>query len=148
MKRTIDELKIDFCKRLTENISDSKDKQTIKESLCFLYANKFANGYKVVYIYISDIDDNEGQFNVEYNISYSNGEEHDGYCFLDMKEVLKAYSFCDFGSLKNYYFNKYNNDRQVWEKIVEELKQKNLNPIVDENELSTFDDGSFIMSNL
>lgn len=146
MKRTIEDLKNDFCKRLTENISDSKDKQTIKESLCFLYANEFANGYKVVYIYISDIDDNEGQFNVEYNISYSNGEEHDGYCFLDMKEVLKAYSFSDFGSLKNYYFNKYNNDRQVWEKIVEELRQKNIKPIVDENELSTFDDGSFILS--
>ena len=65
-----------------------------------------------------------------------------------MKEVLKAYSFSDFESLKNYYYKKYNNDRQVWKKIVEELRQKNLNPTVDENELSTFDDGSFIMSNL
>lgn len=148
MKRTIEDLKNDFCKRLTENTSDSKDKQTIKESLCFLYANEFANGCKVVYIYISDIDDNEVQFNVEYNLSYSIGEEHDGYCFLDMKEVLKAYGFSDFESLKNYYYKKYNNDRQVWKKIVEELRQKNLNPTVDENELSTFDDGSFIMSNL
>jgi len=129
-----EELKNNVCKRVINEVEDS-EKEAVKQTICVLCAMKFANGAKEIYFYSSDFM-NEGidLFQLEYNVEYANGEFQNGSCMIDTKEIISSFDFVDYGELKAYFVNKYNNDTNAWQKIVQELKDKGLSPSIDESE--------------
>lgn len=129
-----DELKIYVYQRLI-NKTDFDEKKAVKKTACVLYAKKFANGMKEIYFYSSDfMGDGEDLFQMDYNITYTNGEFQNGNCMVDTKDIITAFGYTNYDELKAYLAGKYSDDEKAWQKIVKEIKEKGLNPNIDENE--------------
>jgi hypothetical protein len=129
-----EDLKIDLYKKLI-NQADSYEKEAIKNTVCILLVKKCSNCIKEIYFYSSDLC-NEGidDFQLEYNIEFSNGEFNGGSCLIDTKEVMEAFGFETYDDLKTYFSQKYSDRDDAWEAIIEEMRAKGLDPSVDENE--------------
>jgi effector-binding domain-containing protein len=129
-----EDLKIAAYKRIVNRV-ESSEKEAVKRTACILYASKFANGTKEIHFYSSDfMNENEDLFQFEYNIEYTNGDFQNGNGMIDTKDVLEAFGFVGYSELKTYFSEKYNDDERAWHKIVKELEDKGLSPIVDESE--------------
>ena len=129
-----EDLKIFAYEHIISN-ADSEEQQAIKKTCCILYVNKFANGIKYIYFYSSDLlGFGEEDFQLEYDIEYSNGDFQHGYAIISTKELIDAFGFEDYNSLKLYFANKYVDDINAWRKIIMEIQGKGLSPNIDENE--------------
>lgn len=129
-----EDLKIDVYQRIVNNV-DCFEKEDVKRTACVLYAKKFANCMREIYFYSSDfMGTGEESFQLDYNIEYSNGDFQHGDCEVDTNKVISAFGFANYEELKTYLTGKYSDDEKAWKKIVEEMKEKNLSPSVDENE--------------
>lgn len=129
-----EDLKITIFQRVVNRV-DSLEKETVRKTACILYASQFTNGTKEIHFYSSDfMHDGEDLFQFEYNIEYSNGDFQHGDGMVDTKEILKAFGFTYYAELRDYFSDKYNDDGKAWHKMVKEMKDKGLSPIVDENE--------------
>ncbi len=129
-----EDLKIDLYKRLV-NQADPSEKGAIKETICILSAKKCSNCLKETYFYSSDMA-NEGfdDFQLEYNVEYSNGDFQYGSCEIATEEVLEAFGFNSYNDLKKYFSDKYIDKDDAWRAIVQEMREKGLEPLVDEGE--------------
>lgn len=129
-----EDLKIAIYQRVV-NGADSFEKESVKKTVCILYASQFANGMKEIHFYSSDfMQDGEDSFQFEYNIEYTNGDFLHGDGMIDTKEVIDAFGFTDYAELRDYFSDKYKDDGKAWHKMVKEMKDKGLSPNVDENE--------------
>ena len=129
-----EDLKIFAYEHIISN-ADSEEQQAIKKTCCILYVNKFANGIKYIYFYSSDLFGfGEEDFQLEYDIEYSNGDFQHGDAIISTKELIDAFGFEDYNSLKLYFANKYVDDINAWRKIIMEIQGKGLSPNIDENE--------------
>ena len=138
-----EDLKIFAYEHIISN-ADSEEQQAIKKTCCILYVNKFANGIKYIYFYSSDLlGFGEEDFQLEYDIEYSNGDFQHGDAIISTKELIDAFGFEDYNSLKLYFANKYVDDINAWRKIIMEIQGKGLSPNIDENEV-----GNNYMTNL
>lgn len=125
------DLKIDVYKRVV-NRADC-DIEAVKKNTCVLFAKKYANCMKEIYFYSSDfMGDGEDVFQMDYNIEYLNGEFKYGNCMVDTKDIIPAFGFTNYEDLKKYLAEKYVDDEKAWQKIVNEMKEKGLEPGVDE----------------
>lgn len=105
------------------------------KNIGILLAKRFANAIKEIYFYSSDFSGNgKDLFQMEYNMEYDNGDIQEGNCSIDTEDVLSAFGFKDYEELKSYLVNKYNEDNNAWRKIVDEMREKGLSPMVDEDE--------------
>lgn len=121
-----EDLKIDVYQHVVNNIRDA-EKEAVKKTVCVLYAEKFDNGTKEIYFYSSDfMDDGEDSFQMDYNIEYDNGKSLHGDCMVNSEELIAAFGFNDYEELKAYFAEKYTDDENAWEKIIEEIKGKGL----------------------
>ncbi len=129
-----EDLKIFVYERIIDN-ADSEEQQAIKKTCCILYVNKFANGIKYIYFYSSDLlGVGEEDFQLEYDIEYSNGDSQHGDAIINTKDLIDAFGFEDYNSLKLYFANKYVDDMNAWRKIIMEIQGKGLSPSIEENE--------------
>ena len=129
-----EDLKISTYERVLKGVEDS-EKDAVKATIGVMYADKIAEGLMEIYFYSSDfMDEGEDTFQVEYNFEYGNGDVRQGNAMIDTKDVLAAYDFADYGELKTYFSNKYNDDENAWHKIIQEMQEKGLNPSIDESE--------------
>ena len=67
-------------------------------------------------------------------MEYNNGDIQDGNCSIDADDVLTAFGFKDYEELKSYFLNKYTDDNNAWRNNINEMQEKGLSPMVDENE--------------
>ena len=102
----------------------------------YLLLNKqYSNCTKKVAIYKEFLDDEIGEiFNIDYDIEYVNGEGQQGNAFVSLEDALASYGYASFEELKKYFEGKYKDDEKAFQKIVQELEEKGLEPNVDETE--------------
>ena len=137
-----EDIKIDVYQNLISG-KDDFEKEAVKKTACILFADIIDNGTKEIYFYSSDfMNDGIDMFQFEYNVNYDSGEFREGNGFVDTQEILDAFGFTNYDELKAYVANKYNDDEDAWQKIVEELEAKGLNPNVEESE----GDSNFMMN--
>lgn len=129
-----EDLKNNLYKRLV-NQAAPNEKKAIKETICILLAKECANCFKDIYFYSSDMA-NEGadDFQLEYNVEYSNGDFQYGSCVIATEEALEAFGFNSYHDLKKYLSDKYIDKDDAWRAIVQEMKDKGLEQFVDEGE--------------
>ena len=129
-----EDLKIDLYERLV-NQAEPSEKGAIKETICILLAKECANCFKDTYFYSSDLI-NEGfdDFQLESNVEYSNGDFLCRSCIIPTEEVLDAFGFGSYNDLKKYLSDKYIDKDDAWSAIVQEMKDKGLEPSIDEDE--------------
>lgn len=129
-----EDLKIDIYKNIIQK-TDSFEKKAVKETICIIFAKKYANCIKEVHFYSSDLlGDNIDVFQLDYNIYYSNGEFRNGNCMVDTKDVISAFGFIKYEELKKYLSDKYLDNENAWKEIIQEFKGKGLSTNVDESQ--------------
>ena len=124
-----EDLKKNIYQRVLDYVEDPK------KNVGILLAKRFANATKEIYFYSSDyLGEGKEIFHVEYNMEYNNGDIQDGNCSIDTDDVLTAFGFKDYEELKSYFLNNYTDDNNAWRNIINEMQEKGLSPMVDENE--------------
>lgn len=113
------------------------------ENQCTLFHEEIKSRTKTVFMYTEDLEgDGELCLNIDYDIEYSNGDGQQGNAFVELDDALKAYQVSSFKELAENLSARYNGDEKAWQKIVEEMKGKGLDPNEDESESGGF--GAFM----
>ncbi len=129
-----EDFKIDLYKKLI-SVADPLEMESMKKSLCILFANKKNNNRKGIYFYSSDLcDDGVEVLQLEYIIELFNGDSKEGNCIVDTDDILAAFNFKTYNDLKRYFYDKYVDKDDAWQSIIQEIKDKGLNPSIDESD--------------
>ena len=105
-----------------------------EETVCVLYAQRFANCTKETYFYLSNLmNDEEEFFEMQHNVNYDNEESLEKSCWINAEETFAAFGFSNYEEFKNYLVEKYNDDPMAWYNIIKEMESKGVYPQIDES---------------
>ncbi len=115
---------------------------------CIIFEKLFANGKKTVNIYCENNYENVEELIVNYDIYYHDGKGLHGYAAVELKNVLEAYGFTNYDMLKNYLYEKYKDNLNSWKEILNEFKEKGLDPYESEDESFMTPAGNPVWTNI
>lgn len=111
-------------------------KETLEhDTKVVIYSEKTKELTKEVFIYLQDLNgDGELFFNVDYEVEHKNGSFENGNGMESLDIILDAYGFEDYNKLSSYFRYMYENDKDAFSKIINDVKSKGVNLSVDESE--------------
>lgn len=110
-----------------------------------LFRNESVNETTETYIYLQDLnDDGEIFFNVDYETKHTDGSFEEGNGMENLDMILNAYGFENYQNLSSYFRYMFENDKDAFYKVIDDIKSKGIELSVDESEGFEGNGGFFI----